>query len=94
MNKLIVPIAVATFSVTMALPAFADNPGNPGQGFENSENPNACLNAGAGNGGEFGNCSALDNEARAGRRLDQDPGNSGGNNNAPPVPPCKLCAAP
>ena len=52
MNKLIVPVALAMFSVSMASAALADQPGNPGQGFEQSLNPNACLNSGAGNGGE------------------------------------------
>jgi hypothetical protein len=91
MNKLILPVAVATFSAVMASTAFADTPGNPGQGFINSGNINACLNSGAGNGGEFigigGDphhpvhvCAAAPTEGG-----DLDPNNNP--NNAPPVPP-------
>src|SRR6476620_1548865 len=57
-------------------------PGHTGQGVENS-----CLNSGAGNGGEFalkgGACGAVDTEGSGKVGLDQDPGNSGAQNNAP-----------
>src|SRR6476620_9049240 len=57
-------------------------PGHNGQGLENS-----CLNSGAGNGGEFalkgGACGAVDTEGSGKVGLDQDPGNSGAQNNAP-----------
>jgi len=96
MNKLIVPVALAMFSVSMASAALADQPGNPGQGFENSLNPNACLNSGAGNGGENfelrgGRCGSAAVEACTGLVCpiipDRDPGNSAKHNNAPPEPP-------
>jgi hypothetical protein len=93
MNKLIVPMALAMFSVSMASAAFADGANGKGQGFENSGNDSACLNAGAGNGGEFvglagvRGCGRTGNEAAIFKPLDEDPGNSQTNNNAPQVPP-------
>jgi hypothetical protein len=76
---------VAMFSAVMISTAFAGST-NATNGFLNSGNINTCSNAGAGNGGEFVNafhCGVpLPTEAG-----DADPGNSGANNNAPPLPP-------
>ena len=99
MNKLIVPVALAMVSVSMASTAFADGANGKGQGFENSLNGNACLNAGRGNGGEFVDgktaCGERGNEAPQciGRLCpgDHDPGNSGTHNSVPPtMPPGQL----
>ena len=78
MKTLIMLTAVAMFSVPMASTAFAGAEGTPGQGFEHSLNGNACFNAGAGNGGEFGtSCPPIE------VFRERDPGQSGLNNNAP-----------
>ena len=89
MKKLIMLMAVAVSSVSVISTAFADQ-GLNGQGFEHSGNPNACLNAGAGNGGEFVGkvCGTRGNEGGPLILLPElDPGNSPAHNNAPPVPP-------
>ena len=90
MKKLIMLVAVAMSSGSMISTAFADN-GVNGQGFENSGNPNACLNAGAGNGGEVvgrGDCGTRGDEGGPLTELPElDPGNSPKHNNAPSVPP-------
>jgi hypothetical protein len=87
MKSLIMLTAAAMVSMSMASTAFAG-----GVGFENSGDVNACLNAGAGNGGESvgltGCLSAGDERSlfpRVGEEL--DPGNSGAHNNAPQFPP-------
>jgi hypothetical protein len=87
MNKLMVSTAVIMFSLSMSSTVFAGE-----NGFANSGNINACLNSGAGNGGESTlSCSSGGNEIGG-----NDPGNSAGHNNAPPAPPSKpiLCGPP
>ena len=82
MIKSIMITIVAVSSVAMASTAFAGL-----NGFLQSGNPNACVNSGPGNGGEFvrtegdpGCFTRVGNEAG-----DSDPVNS--NNHAPAVPP-------
>ncbi len=94
MHTRIFLMSAMMISLSLASTAFADQPFNPGQGFEHSGNESACLNAGAGNGGEFvdlAGCQAKKSECSDGNvckhPVDQDPGNSGGHNNAPNVPP-------
>jgi hypothetical protein len=87
MNKLIIPMAVAMLSVSLASPVLADN-GDKGQGFANSENFNACVNAGPGNGGEFVTSVCVESIYA----FEQDPDPHAPRfvwspNNAPPVPP-------
>ena len=76
--------AIFMSATLLASPAFADNGANGnGQGFENSLNFNACLNAGAGNGGEFGTvCGII-----AVPHGELDPGQSQ-NNQAPEAGKC------
>jgi hypothetical protein len=84
MNKLIMLTAVTMFSVSMTSIAFADNSVNGnGEGLEHSLNSNTCVNAGGGNGGEFG--SFCLNVIPHG---ELDPGQSGLHNQAPEAGKC------
>ena len=91
MNKLIIPMALAMFSVSMASAAFADpvTPPPPPRntGYAHSNNVNVCMDAGAGNGGETAFRQGLGCIPLLGEFNDIDPGNSEDNNQAPPVPP-------
>jgi hypothetical protein len=78
------PPAVTMFSVSMTSIAFADNSVNGnGEGLEHSLNSNTCVNAGGGNGGEFG--SFCLNVIPHG---ELDPGQSGLHNQAPEAGKC------
>ena len=93
MNKLIVPMAVTMYSLLMVSTAFAKvecalcpppiDDGVNGLGFEHSGNTNTCLNAGAGNGGEFAGCNFYNNGT------ERDPGQS--QNNLAPEPTSPIC---
>ena len=90
MNKLVALTAATVLSASMASPVLADN-GDNGQGFEHSGQVATCLNAGAGDGGEFVTSSGCGKRSTERSRIiegpESDPGNSSFINQAPPLPP-------